>query len=95
MTQNIEKPIPTETSVMGGQYDTVSKNVIQQNPEDWIRFGLGVSDVQVIQILDTEQPTVNQIVRIVLDMRTLTEKMPLYILKFRRVTAHRFRCHTG
>ncbi|MDE0085915.1 MAG: hypothetical protein OXU23_09410, partial [Candidatus Poribacteria bacterium] len=41
-----------------GQYDTVSKNVIQQNPEDWIRFGLGVSDVQVIQILDTEQPTV-------------------------------------
>lgn len=58
MTQNIEKPTPTETSVTGGQYDTVSKNVIQQNSEDWIRFGLGVSDVQVIQVLDTEQPTV-------------------------------------
>ena len=58
MTENIEKPTPTETSVTGGRYDTVSKNVIQQNPEDWIRFGLGVSDVQVIQILDTEQPTV-------------------------------------
>jgi predicted transposase YdaD len=58
MTENIEKSTPTETSVTGGQYDTVSKNVIQQNPEDWIRFGLGVSDVHVIQILDTEQPTV-------------------------------------
>ena len=58
MTENIEKPTPTETSVTGGRYDTVSKNVIQQNPEDWIRFGLGISDVQVIQVLDTEQPTV-------------------------------------
>ena len=41
-----------------GQFDTVSKRVIQQNPEDWIRFALGISQVKVIQILDTEQPTV-------------------------------------
>ena len=41
-----------------GQFDTVSKRVIQQNPEDWIRFALGISEVKVIQILDTEQPTV-------------------------------------
>lgn len=41
-----------------GRYDTVSKNVIQQAPEDWVRFGLGVPEAEVIQILDTEQPTV-------------------------------------
>lgn len=58
MVKNIEQSTPSESSVSRGHYDTVSKNVIQQNPEDWIRFGLGVSDVQVIQILDTEQPTV-------------------------------------
>ena len=40
------------------QYDTVSKRVIQQNPEDWIRFTLGIPDAKVIEILDTEQPTV-------------------------------------
>ena len=41
-----------------GQFDTVSKRVIQQNPEDWIRFALGIPEAKVIQILDTEQPTV-------------------------------------
>ena len=41
-----------------GQYDTVSKRVIQQNPEDWIRFTLGIPEAKVIEILDTEQLTV-------------------------------------
>ena len=41
-----------------GQFDTVSKRVIQQNPEDWIRFTLGIPEAKVIEILDTEQPTV-------------------------------------
>ena len=27
-----------------GQFDTVSKRVIQQNPEDWIRFTLGIPE---------------------------------------------------
>ena len=58
MEQNIEQSTSRETSVTSGQYDAVSKNVIQQNPEDWIRFGLGISEVEVIQLLDTEQPTV-------------------------------------
>ena len=58
MKQNIEQSTSRETSVTSGRYDAVSKNVIQQNPEDWIRFGLGISEVEVIQLLDTEQPTV-------------------------------------
>ena len=37
-----------------GQFDTVSKRVIQQNPEDWIRFTLGIPEAKVIEILDTE-----------------------------------------
>ena len=41
-----------------GQFDTVSKRLIQQNPEDWIRFTLGIPEAKVIEILDTEQPTV-------------------------------------
>ncbi len=58
MAENIEQPTYTESSVPRGQYDTVSKKVIQDNPEDWIKFCLGIPDAQVIQVLDTEQPTV-------------------------------------
>ena len=43
---------------LSGQFDIVSKRVIQQNPEDWIRFTLGIPEAKVIEILDTEQPTV-------------------------------------
>lgn len=39
-------------------YDNVSKHIIQQNPEDWIRFALGIPEAKVIEVLDTEQPTV-------------------------------------
>ena len=41
-----------------GQYDTVSKAIIHQNPKDWVEFSLGIADVEVIQVLETEQPTV-------------------------------------
>ena len=48
----------SDAAIADGQYDTVSKRVIQQNPEDWIRFTLGIPDAKVIEILDTEQLTV-------------------------------------
>ena len=31
---------------LSGQFDTVSKRVIQQNPEDWIRFTLGIPEAE-------------------------------------------------
>ena len=40
------------------QYDTVSKVLIHRNPEDWLQFSLGISEVEVIEVLETEQPTV-------------------------------------
>jgi len=40
------------------QYDTVSKLLIHQNPEDWLWFCLGTSGIEVIGVLETEQPTV-------------------------------------
>ena len=41
-----------------GQYDTVSKTLIHGPAEDWATFTLGTSDVEVLGILDTEQPTI-------------------------------------
>ena len=46
------------TSNIRQQYDTVSKTVIHQNPEDWVAFGLDIPGVEVIKVLETEQPTV-------------------------------------
>ena len=40
------------------QYDTVSKALIHQNPEDWLQFSLGIPEAEVIEVLETEQPTV-------------------------------------
>ena len=40
------------------QYDTVSKVLIHQNPEDWLRFSLGIPEAEVIEVLETEQPTI-------------------------------------
>ena len=40
------------------QYDTISKYLIQTYPKDFIHFTLGRDDVEVLDILDTEQPTV-------------------------------------
>ena len=41
------------------EYDTISKHLIQTYPKDFIRFTLGRDDVQVLDILDTEQSTVD------------------------------------
>ena len=37
------------------EYDTVSKHLIQTYPKDFIHFTLGQDDVEVLDILDTEQ----------------------------------------
>ena len=39
------------------EYDTISKHFIQKYPQDFIKFTLGREDVEVLDILDTEQPT--------------------------------------
>ena len=39
------------------EYDTISKHLIQTYPKDFIRFTLGREDVEVLDILDTEQTT--------------------------------------
>ena len=40
------------------RYDTVSKVLIHQNPEDWLQFSLGIPEAEVIEVLETEQPTI-------------------------------------
>ena len=40
------------------EYDSVSKDLIQTYPKDFIRLTLGQDDVEVLDILDTEQNTV-------------------------------------
>ena len=39
------------------KYDTISKHLIQTYPKDFFRLTLGRDDIQVLDILDTEQPT--------------------------------------
>ncbi len=56
---NVEQPEPDEPSFPSGRYDTVAKSVIQRDPDDLIRFSLGIPDAEVIRILETEQPVVN------------------------------------
>ncbi len=53
MAQSPKQPAPNRR-----QYDTVSKTVIQQNPKDWVVFSLGIPDVEVVRVLETQQPTV-------------------------------------
>ena len=40
------------------QIDTISKYLIKNYPGDFVRFTLGRDDVDVLQVLDSEQPTV-------------------------------------
>ena len=40
------------------EYDTISKHLIQTYPHDFIRFTLERDDIEVLDILDTEQTTV-------------------------------------
>ena len=41
------------------KYETISKHLIQAYPKDFIRFTFGQDDVEVLDILDTEQDTVD------------------------------------
>ncbi len=54
MEQRLEQPASNRRQ----QYDTVSKALIHQNPEDWLRFSLGTPEAEVIEVLETEQPTI-------------------------------------
>ena len=49
---------PKQSAPNRRQYDTVSKTLIQQNPKDWVAFSLGIPDVEVVRVLETQQPTV-------------------------------------
>ena len=42
-----------------GTYDTVSKTLLHEYPEDLVAFGLGTSDVEVLEVVETEQPRVH------------------------------------
>ncbi len=54
MREQKERSTPKRHS----QYDTVSKAIIHQNPQDWTEFALGTADVEAIRVLETEQPTI-------------------------------------
>ena len=58
MEENAEQLESNVSSFPSGQYDTVAKNVVRGNPNDLIRFSLGTLDAETIQVLETEQPTI-------------------------------------
>ena len=49
---------PKKPELPAGRYDIVSKEMIQQNPEDWLRFTLGIPNAKFIKVIETEQLTV-------------------------------------
>ena len=59
MKENVEQPEIEASSFPSGQYDTVGKNIIRADPNGFLRYCLGTQDAETIQILETEQPTVN------------------------------------
>ena len=42
------------------EFDTVSKQLIQTYPHDFIRFALQRDDIERVKVLDTEQPTIRR-----------------------------------
>ena len=42
------------------EFDTVSKQLIQTYPHDFVRFALQRDDIQGVKVLDTEQPTIRR-----------------------------------
>ena len=42
------------------EFDTVAKHLIQTYPADFARFALQRDDIQAVEVLDTEQPTVRR-----------------------------------
>ena len=49
---------PKKPELPAGRYDIVSKEMIQQNPEDWLRFTLGIPNAKFLKVIETEQLTV-------------------------------------
>ena len=41
------------------EFDAISKHLIQTYPEDFAGFTLGREDVEVLEVIDTQQPTVS------------------------------------
>ncbi|MDE3257721.1 MAG: hypothetical protein OYM47_07815 [Gemmatimonadota bacterium] len=41
------------------EFDAISKHLIQTYPDDFVGFTLGREDVEVLEVLDTQQPTVS------------------------------------
>ena len=39
-----------------GQFDNVSKQLVQKNPDECIQFYLGIPDAKAIKVIETEQP---------------------------------------
>ena len=62
-----------------GKCDTFSKHLIQTYPHDFIRFTLERDDVEFLDILDTEQPTVEtHLTDSLISTRIGTEKVLLH-----------------
>lgn len=58
MEENIKQSESGRVPFPSGQYDIVAKNVVRENANDYIRYCLGTQDAEAIQVLETEQPTV-------------------------------------
>ena len=42
------------------EFDTIAKHLIHTYPHDFARFALQRDDIEVVEVLDTEQPTVRR-----------------------------------
>jgi len=42
------------------EFDTIAKHLIHTYPTDFARFALQRDDIEVVEVLDTEQPTVRR-----------------------------------
>lgn len=47
-----------DTAQITGQFDIVSKDIVQKNPDECIQFCLGMPDAKAIKVIETEQPIV-------------------------------------
>ena len=47
-----------DTSQLSGQFDIVSKDIVQKNHDECIQFYLGIEDAKAIKVIETEQPVV-------------------------------------
>ena len=55
---NSQFSIPNSRWIAMAEFDTISKHLIHTYPHDFARFALQQDDLEVIDVIDTEQPTV-------------------------------------